>query len=77
MVLEKEHIAVREILPSPTNEQSAGASSATPGPSESVSQEEKPRELAEDEIVVDKYVMKRDVRGTSRDPQLCAMSNGS
>jgi hypothetical protein len=34
-----------------------------------VYEEATPRELAEDEIVVDTYVMKKDARGTSRDPR--------
>ncbi|HEX7518595.1 MAG TPA: hypothetical protein VF345_15050 [Chthoniobacterales bacterium] len=71
VVLEKEHIAAREITPTPTTQQSATPSGPTPSPSESPSKEEeyKPRVLAEDEIVVDTYVMKKDVRGTSRDPR--------
>lgn len=74
VVLEKEHIAAREITPTPTAQQSASPSEPTPGPSELASQEEaKARELREDEIVVDTYVMKKDARGTSRDPR--AMSD--
>src|SRR5438477_570046 len=70
VVLEKEHIAVREITPTPTAEQSASPSKRTPGPREVASQkEEEPRELGKDEIEVDTYVMKKDVRGTSRDPR--------
>lgn len=70
VVLEKEHIAVREIVSTPTAQQSASPSEPTPFPGELASQEEeKPRELAEDEIVVDTYVMKKDARGTSRDPR--------
>ena len=46
----------------------AGASLPMPGPSKLTS-EEKPRELVEDEIAVDTYVMKKDVRGTSRKPR--------
>jgi hypothetical protein len=74
VVLEKEHIAVSEITPTPTAQQSASPSAPTTGPSELASQkEEKHRELGKDEIVVDTYVMKKDVRGTSRDPR--AMSD--
>jgi hypothetical protein len=32
-------------------------------------EEATPRELAEDEMVVDTYVMKKEARGTSRDPR--------
>ena len=74
IVLEKEHIDAREITPSPTAQQSASPGEPTPGSSELASREEEnPRELAEDEIVVDTYVMKKDARGTSRDPR--AMSD--
>ena len=72
VVLDKEHIAAAEITPTPapTAEQSASPSSSTPASNELASQEEVPlRELAEDEIEVDSYVMKKDVRGTSRDPR--------
>lgn len=72
VVLDKEHIAAAEITPtpSPTAEQSASPKAPTPAPDELASQEEVPlRELAEDEIAVDTYVMKKDVRGTSRDPR--------
>jgi len=74
VVLDKEHIAVAEITPTPapTAEPSASPKAATPAPSELASHEqeqEQSRELAEDEIVVDTYVMKKDVRGTSRDPR--------
>jgi hypothetical protein len=72
VVLEKEHIAAAELSPTPTPgaEQSARPNSPTPTPGELASEEEVPlRELAEDEIDVDTYVMKKDVRGTSRDPR--------
>jgi hypothetical protein len=70
VVLEKEHIAVREIVPTPTAQQSASPGEPTPSPRELPAQEEeKPRELAEDEVDVDTYVMKKDARGTSRDPR--------
>lgn len=72
VVLEKEHIAAAEPTPTPAPaaEQSASPNSPTPTPGELASQEEVPlRELAEDEIAVDTYVMKKDVRGTSRDPR--------
>jgi hypothetical protein len=74
VVLEKEHIDAREITPTPIAQQSASPTEPTPGASELASrEEEKPRELPEDEIVVDTYVMKKDARGTSRDPR--AMSD--
>ena len=68
-VLEKEHIAAREIVSTPTPDPNAtpraiAASSPEPSPR----YEEAP-ELAEDEIDVDSYVMKKDARGTSRDPR--------
>ena len=70
VVLEKEHIAAAELTPTPGAEQSARPNSPTPTPGELASEEEVPlRKLAEDEIEVDTYVMKNDVRGTSRDPR--------
>ena len=72
VVLEKEHIAAKEISPTPTAtaEQSASPSTPTPAPSEIASKEkEETQELREDEIVVDTYVMKKDARRTSRDPR--------
>lgn len=69
VVLEKEHIAVREIVPTPASDQTATPgeiAASSPEPTPIV--EEAP-ELAEDEIVVDTYVMKKDARGTSRDPR--------
>jgi len=71
MVLEKEHIAAAEVTPTPTPtaERFASPSGATPSPNEVVVEEQELRELGEDEISVDSYVMKKDVRGTSRDPR--------
>lgn len=63
LALEKEHIAAREIIATPKAEQIV--SSKAPAPNE----KEKPRELGKDEIVVETYVMKKDARGTSRDPR--------
>lgn len=69
LVLEKEHIAAKEITSTPAAQESVNPSS-TPGSNEAVIYEEAtPRELDEDEIVVDTYVMKKDARGTSRDPR--------
>ena len=72
VVLEKEHIAAAAPTPTPAPgaEQSASPNASTPTPGELATQEEVPlRELAEDEIAVDSYVMKKDVRGTGRDPR--------
>jgi hypothetical protein len=70
VVLEKEYIAAQEIKASPSAEESVNPSSPTPDPAVVVLQEEESTvELAEDEIVVDTYVMKKDARGTSRDPR--------
>jgi hypothetical protein len=69
-VLEKEHIAAREITPTPAAQQSAGPGEPTSSPGQLAPEKEyKPRVLAKDEIVVDTYVMKKDARGTSRDPR--------
>ena len=57
IVVEKEHIDVAEIKPSP----SPGSSPA--------SEEPVIREMAPDEIDVDGIVMKKEVRGTSKDPR--------
>ncbi|MEY2490521.1 MAG: hypothetical protein QOC70_2463 [Verrucomicrobiota bacterium] len=72
VILEKEYIAAKEIPPTPTasTEQSASPSTPTPASSELASQkEEGPQEVRADEIVVDTYVMKKDARGTGRDPR--------
>jgi hypothetical protein len=69
-VLEKEHIAAMEVTPTPATQQSATPGDSTPPPTKLASEEEtKAVVLAEDEIVVDTYVMKKDARGTSRDPR--------
>jgi hypothetical protein len=57
VVLAKEHIDVAL----PTAETPSAES--TPGPDEQL------RPMADDEIAVDGYVMKREARGTSRDPR--------
>lgn len=63
VVLEKEFIAAREPTP-------------TPSPDPTSEEEDPPgvtvREMAPDEIDVDGYVMKGDVRGTGRDPRALA-----
>jgi hypothetical protein len=57
VVLAKEHIAAALPVAETPNAQS------TPG------SDEQPRPLADDEITVDGYAMKPEVRGTSRDPR--------
>jgi len=66
-VLEKEHIAAREPSPTPTSPAPDGPAVSPPASPADDSYTE--RTLAEDEIVVDTIVMKKDVRGTSRDPR--------
>ena len=67
IVLEKEHIDAAEPLPSVTPSPNA-TNQATPGPTAG---DDAPveRELAADEIVVDTFVMKKEVRGTKKDPR--------
>jgi hypothetical protein len=60
IVLEKEHIAVME---APPKEQAASPDKPA------TNDEQKLTELGKDEITVDTYVMKKNVRGTSRDPR--------
>ena len=58
VILEKEHIAAAEIV------------SPTPTPASAVSDEpETARDLKPGEIVLDGYLMDKDVRGTSKDPR--------
>jgi hypothetical protein len=68
MVLEKEHIAAREVTPTPTPRSPASPPEPTPGTGETVTYEES-KPLAEDEVMVGSYVMKKDARGTGRDPR--------
>lgn len=67
VVLEKEHIAAADprpsVTPSPTAPERATPNQDTTAP---VYTE---RELAADEIVVDAFVMKKEVRGTKKDPR--------
>ena len=58
VVLEKEHIAAAEIV-SPTPTPASGANDET----------ESARDLKPGEIVLDGYLMDKDVRGTSKDPR--------
>jgi hypothetical protein len=69
VVLEKEHIDVREIVATPSTEQAATPGEVTASSPEPTPRVEEAPELAEDEIAVDTYVMKKDARGTSRDPR--------
>ena len=63
IVVEKEHIDVAETTPTP-------APGTTPESTASSSTDEPvTREMAPDEIDVDGYVMKKEVRGTSKDPR--------
>jgi hypothetical protein len=71
LVEEKEYIAAGEVPPTPTATVASEAAvqpGATPqeSPAEATYVE---KELAPDEIAVDSYVMKKDVRGTSKDPR--------
>ncbi|HEX8489605.1 MAG TPA: hypothetical protein VF626_01185 [Chthoniobacterales bacterium] len=77
IVVAKEYIAAGEERETPTPGQSPGPAqtaaapvSPTPGAGDGVEYKEtvlKP--LAEDEVVLDGYVMKKDVQGTSKDPR--------
>ena len=73
IVVEKEYIAAGEELGTPTPGPSAAEqdATATASPSESGESVEysTAKPLAEDEIVIGNYVMKKDVRGTSKDPR--------
>jgi hypothetical protein len=61
LVIEKEHIAAREILDTPKSEPTVSAPEATPDETE--------RPMGADEISVGQYVMRQEDRGTSRDPR--------
>ena len=63
IVLAKEHIAAAP----PISEASPAGSAASPNEISPTS--EKLRPIGDDEITVDGYVMKPEVRGTSRDPR--------
>jgi hypothetical protein len=62
VVLAKEHIAASSIENTPGTENSAS-------PNESKSNDEQLPPMSDNEITVDGYVMKPQVRGTSRDPR--------
>ena len=59
---------VAESSASPT-ESTAGSTEPIPGLNESTSSEEVVTELHEDEVNVDGYIMKKNVRGTGKDPR--------
>ena len=63
VVLAKEHLAAAP----PISETSPAGSAASPY--EISNSPEQPRPIGDDEITVDGYVMKPEVRGTSRDPR--------
>jgi hypothetical protein len=63
VVLTKEHIAAAP----PISETSPAGSPASPN--EISTSAEQPRPIGDDEIIVDGYVMKPEVRGTSQDPR--------
>jgi hypothetical protein len=69
-VLEKEHIAAAEPSPTPSTQESRTPATENPrtSPAESPEANWEPK-VAPDEIVVDGVLMKKDVRGTSRDPR--------
>ena len=76
VVLEKEHIDAAEPSPTPTPITTLSENGAipptAPSPSASPSTEPVQTELAPDEIAVDTYVMKKNVRGTGKDPRASA-----
>jgi hypothetical protein len=73
VVLEKEHIDAAEPSPTPTPATTLTENARNPAPAEppnaSPSDQLVQTELAPDEIVVDTYVMKKNVRGTGKDPR--------
>jgi hypothetical protein len=68
MVTDKEHIDVAEIKSSPTPKVSIGETKDRAADS-TVTEAPVYREMAPDEIDVDGFVMKKEVRGTSKDPR--------
>jgi hypothetical protein len=76
VVLEKEHIDVAEPSPTPpptpvttTLNENPARPDPVKSPEASPSDEPVQTELAPDEIAVDSYVMKKNVRGTGKDPR--------
>ena len=74
VVLEKEHIAAADPSPTPTAKETGPAANpaGSPTPSAELSHEPIQTELAPDEIAVGSYVMRKELRGTSRDPRAIA-----
>jgi hypothetical protein len=68
VVLEKEHIDAAEPSPTPAPV-TTSSEIAVVAPSSTASAEPVQTELAPDEIVVETYVMKKNVRGTGKDPR--------
>jgi hypothetical protein len=68
IVTAKEHIDVAEVKPSPTPMPSRDETKVQPTPSAD-GEEVVLKEMAPDEIDVDGFVMKKEVRGTSKDPR--------
>ena len=70
VVLEKEHIAAAEIRETPSAAPVNSITSPTLAPGSTANDEaETVRELKPGEIVVNGYVMEKDVRGTGKDPR--------
>jgi hypothetical protein len=70
VVLEKEHIAAAEVRETPSAAPINSITSPTLAPVSAANDEaETVRELEPSEIVVDGYVMEKDVRGTGKDPR--------
>ena len=69
VVLGKEHIDAADpypsVTPNPTVAKETGTTESSPAETAQYIE----RELAADEIVVDTFVMKKDVRGTKKDPR--------
>ena len=69
IVLEKEHIAIREAQPSPSPQRDDNTESRDTPDRQTDGAGEEVREMADNEISADGYVMKREMRGTSKDPR--------
>ena len=73
VILEKEHIDAAEPSPTPTPATTLNENPARPEaavtPETSPSPPPLQTELAPDEVAVDSYVMKKNVRGTGKDPR--------
>jgi len=70
VVLEKEHIAAAEIPETPSASPGNSITSPTPASASAANDEtETARDLKPGEIVLNGYLMDKDVRGTSKDPR--------